>query len=79
MPDNDTEKEGVLTFNRLMADLGFPDPTVIFNKLLGVAVLPVTIRIRKRSSLSRIRIIAEVERHFNALPITDQDWFTKRF
>lgn len=79
VPDEDTEKEGVLTFNRLMADLGFPDPKEIFNKLIGVAVVPVFVRVQERRSLIRIRVMDEIEKYFNVLPISDKVWFTKRF
>ena len=79
VPDDDTEKDGVLTFNRLMADLGFPDPKAIFNERLGVAVVPTTITIRKNSSLIRLNVLNEIEAIFSARRIQDTAWYSKRF
>lgn len=79
VPDNDTEKDGILMFNRLMADLGFPNPKEIFNERLGVAVVPSTISYREKNRLVRLDVLTEIKNVFTALPIPNRDWYTKRF
>jgi len=81
VPDEDTETDSVLTFNRVMADYGYPDPKDIFNERLGVAVVPA--KIKRRSQISNklvtFDMLSELEQHFLVTPIPDRDWYTKRF
>lgn len=79
VPDEDTQKDGVLMFNRIMADFGFTDPKEIFNERLGVAVLPVFIRITKGNKLLKVVLLDQLLRFFDLKPITDIEWYTKRF
>jgi len=79
VPDTDTEKDSMLMFNRLMADFGFPDPKAIFNKRLGVAVLPVSVWIQVGDKMKRVVLLDEVRIYFQTIPILDADWYGRRF
>ena len=79
VPDDDTEKDTVLMFNRIMADYGFPKPKDNFNERLGVAVFPSKIKLREDDRLYTYRLFNVLSEHFNMLPITNRDWYSKRF
>ena len=81
VPDDDTEADAVLTFNRVMADYGFPNPKDTFNERLGVAVFPVKVRLKssRTSRLVTYDLFKQLEQHFRMLPITSKDWYSKRF
>ena len=79
VPEDDSEQDAVLTFNRIMADLGYPDPSVIFNKRLGVAVVRPIHRIVVNETLESIDILVELSKYFRLRKISDTVWHTKRF
>lgn len=79
VPDDDTDKDAVLTFNRVMADYGFADPKQIFNERLGVAVVNLTKTVKYEGRLLKFNMLDELRQYFTMLPITTRDWHTKRF
>lgn len=79
VPDDDLESESVLMFNRLMADLGFPEPSAIWNKRLGVAVVPPFTRYVSNGRLVTRDLLSELGDFFSMRPIKDIDWYTTRF
>jgi len=79
VPEDDSEQDAVLTFNRIMADLGYPDPSVIFNRRLGVAVVKPIHRIVVNETLETIDVLYELSKYFRPRKITDAVWHTKRF
>ncbi|GAH33108.1 unnamed protein product [marine sediment metagenome] len=79
VPDDDSEQDAVLTFNRVMADLGYPDPSVIFNKRLGVAVVRPIRRIVVNETLESVDMLVELSKYFRLRKINDAVWHTKRF
>ena len=79
VPDREIEKDAILTFNRKMADLGFPDPEAIFDNKLGVAVVPAAVRIQKGGKLITYQLIQELGYLFRLKRIDDETWYYKRF
>lgn len=79
VPDNDTEKDTVLMFNRVMADYGFPEPKDIFSERIGVAVVPRKLKFRKDDKMITMDLFDELGQIFNLLPIVNRDWYSKRF
>ena len=79
VPDNDTEKDAVLMFNRIMADYGFTNPKEHFKERLGVAAFPSKIKLREDDRLYTYHLLNVLENHFTMLPITNRDWYSKRF
>ena len=79
IPDDDTEGDGVLRFNRVMADLGYPDPSAIFNRRLGVAVVAPVRRIIVGDTLETVDMLLELRAFFRLVKIKKTDWYTKRF
>jgi len=79
IPDDDTESDGVLRFNRVMADLGYPNPSEIFNKRLGFAVVKPVRRIIVGDTLETVDMLLELGKFFRLTKISKTDWYTKRF
>jgi hypothetical protein len=79
VPDKETERDAILTFNRKMADLGFPDPEEIFDSKLGVAVVPSEVRIQKNNKLLTYNVLVELATLFVISRISDDIWFHERF
>lgn len=78
VPD-ETEGDAILKFNRICADLGFPDPAAIFSKRLGVSILPPHIRIRVDKKLETFDTLVEFAQYFKLQRITDRVWHQDRF
>lgn len=79
VPDQDTEEDSVLMFNRIMADYGFPDPKSNFNERLGVAVFPSRIKLRQGNRLVTYDLFKVLIQYFSMRPIKDEDWHGRRF
>ncbi len=77
VPD-ESEGDTVLIFNRVMADFGYT-PKSIWDKSLGVAVVPAIQRITIETAIVKIDLFEELKEHFLMTPIPDRDWYKKRF